>query len=317
MTEYKGNLKVGDYIKIITDKSKYFEDECKILYFTSQNRIAVRVVNPSKIDKHKGKKLLISIKSVTLYRRVCDAYTKILPQKELYKHIDEVVHISVNSRSKYADRYGKFKAYTTRDRLVVVVNDEYTTIARTNVFFKNTETKPDNILQKDISVHSSKYNYLVAKVQYETNALAMESTYKLFDTNIKIGDYVLTSDFCTTCAKYYKSNYFPKVIEISPADEIDTVNFNGKEINEIICKVDLTSFRARNIKCIEEDIQKTQNTIKYILNKPNLSLDDVDKINDLYDILACLNPNDDVNKELKFQLRKLKELIVLKDNVTK
>lgn len=317
MTEYKGNLKVGDYIKIITDKSKYFEDECKILYFTSQNRIAVRVVNPSKIDKHKGKKLLISIKSVTLYRRVCDAYTKILPQKELYKHIDEVVHISVNSRSKYADRYGKFKTYTTRDRLVVVVNDEYTTIARTNVFFKNTETKPDNILQKDISVHSSKYNYLVAKVQYETNALAMESTYKLFDTNIKIGDYVLTSDFCTTCAKYYKSNYFPKVIEISPADEIDTVNFNGKEINEIICKVDLTSFRARNIKCIEEDIQKTQNTIKYILNKPNLSLDDVDKINDLYDILACLNPNDDVNKELKFQLRKLKELIVLKDNVTK
>lgn len=317
MTEYKGNLKVGDYIKIITDKSKYFEDECKILYFTSQNRIAVRVVNPSKIDKHKGKKLLISIKSVTLYRRVCDAYTKILPQKELYKHIDEVVHISVNSHSKYADRYGKFKAYTTRDRLVVVVNDEYTTIARTNVFFKNTETKPDNILQKDISVHSSKYNYLVAKVQYETNALAMESTYKLFDTNIKIGDYVLTSDFCTTCAKYYKSNYFPKVIEISPADEIDTVNFNGKEINEIICKVDLTSFRARNIKCIEEDIQKTQNTIKYILNKPNLSLDDVDKINDLYDILACLNPNDDVNKELKFQLRKLKELIVLKDNVTK
>lgn len=317
MTEYKGNLKVGDYIKIITDKSKYFEDECKILYFTSQNRIAVRVVNSSKIDKHKGKKLLISIKSVTLYRRVCDAYTKILPQKELYKHIDEVVHISVNSRSKYADRYGKFKAYTTRDRLVVVVNDEYTTIARTNVFFKNTETKPDNILQKDISVHSSKYNYLVAKVQYETNALAMESTYKLFDTNIKIGDYVLTSDFCTTCAKYYKSNYFPKVIEISPADEIDTVNFNGKEINEIICKVDLTSFRARNIKCIEEDIQKTQNTIKYILNKPNLSLDDVDKINDLYDILACLNPNDDVNKELKFQLRKLKELIVLKDNVTK
>lgn len=317
MTEYKGNLKVGDYIKIITDKSKYFEDECKILYFTSQNRIAVRVVNPSKIDKHKGKKLLISIKSVTLYRRVCDAYTEILPQKELYKHIDEVVHISVNSRSKYADRYGKFKAYTTRDRLVVVVNDAYTTIARTNVFFKNNETKPDNILQKDISVHSSKYNYLVAKVQYETNTLAMESTYKLFDTNIKIGDYVLTSDFCTTCAKYYKSNYFPKVIEISPADEIDTVNFNGKEINEIICKVDLTSFRARNIKCIEEDIQKTQNTIKYILNKPNLSLDDVDKINDLYDILACLNPNDDVNKELKFQLRKLKELIVLKDNVTK
>lgn len=317
MTEYKGNLKVGDYIKIITDKSKYFEDECKILYFTSQNRIAVRVVNPSKIDKHKGKKLLISIKSVTLYRRVCDAYTKILPQKELYKHIDEVVHISVNSRSKYADRYGKFKAYTTRDRLVVVVNDEYTTIARTNVFFKNTETKPNNILQKDSSVHSSKYNYLVAKVQYETNALAMESTYKLFDTDIKIGDYVLTSDFCTTCAKYYKSNYFPKVIEISPADEINTVNFNGKEIDEIICRVDLTNFRARNTKCIEEDIQKTQNTIKYILNKPNLSLDNVDKISDLYDILACLNPNDDVNKELKFQLRKLKELIVLKDNVTK
>lgn len=317
MTEYKVNLKVGDYIKIITDKSKYFEDECKILYFTSQNRIAVRVVNPSKIDKHKGKKLLISIKSVKLYRRVCDAYTKILPQKELYKHIDEVVHISVNSRSKYADRYGKFKACTTRDRLVVVVNDEYTTIARTNVFFKNTETKPNNILQKDSSVHSSKYNYLVAKVQYETNALAMESTYKLFDTDIKIGDYVLTSDFCTTCEKYYKSNYFPKVIEISPADEINTVNFNGKEIDEIICKVDLTSFRARNIKCIEEDMQKTQNTIKYILNKPNLSLDNVDKISDLYDILACLNPNDDVNKELKFQLRKLKELFALKDNVTK
>ena len=317
MTEYKGNLKVGDYIKIITDKSKYFEDECKILYFTSQNRIAVRVVNPSKIDEHKGKKFLISIKSVKLYCRVCDAYTKILPQKELYKHIDEVVHISVNSRSKYADRYGKFKAYTTRDRLVVVVDGEYTTIARTNVFFKNTETKPNNILQKDSSVHSSKYNYLVAKVQYETNALAMESTYKLFDTDIKIGDYVLTSDFCTTCAKYYKLNCFPKVIEISPADEINTVNFNGKEIDEIICKVDLTSFLARNIKCIEEDIQKTQNTIKYILNKPNLSLDNVDKISDLYDILSCLNPDDNVNKELKFQLRKLKELIVLKDNVTK
>ena len=83
MTEYKGNLKVGDYIKVITDKSKYFEDECKILYFTSQNRIAVRVVNPSKIDEHKGKKFLISIKSVKLYCRVCDAYTKILPQKEL------------------------------------------------------------------------------------------------------------------------------------------------------------------------------------------------------------------------------------------
>lgn len=317
MTEYKGNLKVGDYIKVITDKSEYCGDECKVLYFTSQNRVAVRVVNPIKINNHKGKKLLISIKSVTLYRRICDAYTKILPQEELEKHIDEVVHISANSRSKYADRYGKFKAYTTRDRLVVVVNDEYTTIARTNVFFKNTETKPNNILQKDSSVHSSKYNYLVAKVQYETNALAMESTYKLFDTDIKIGDYVLTSDFCTTCAKYYKSNYFPKVIEISPADEINTVNFGGKEINEIICKVDLTSFHARNIKFIEEDIQKTQNTIKYILNKPNLSLDNVDKISDLYDILACLNPNDNVNKELKFQLRKLKELIVLKDNVTK
>ena len=26
MTEYKGNLKVGDYIKVITDKSKYFEN---------------------------------------------------------------------------------------------------------------------------------------------------------------------------------------------------------------------------------------------------------------------------------------------------
>lgn len=135
MTEYKGNLKVGDYIKIITDKSEYYGDECKVLYFTTQNRVAVRVVNPIKINNHKGKKLLISIKSVKLYCRVCDAYTKILPQKELYKHIDEVVHISVNSRSKYADRYGKFKAYTTRDRLVVVVDGEYTTIARTNVFF--------------------------------------------------------------------------------------------------------------------------------------------------------------------------------------
>ena len=317
MIEYKGNLKVGDCIKVITDKSEYYGDECKVLYFTSQNRVAVRVTNPVKIDKHKGKKLLISIKSVTLYRRICDAYTKILPQEELEKHIDEVVHISANSRSKYADNYGKFKAYTTRDRLVVVVKDEYTTVARTNVFFKNTKTKPNNPLQKDNSVHSSKYNYLIAKVQYETNALAMETTYKLFDTDIKVGDYVLTSDFCTTCAKYYKFNYFPKVIEISPANETNTVDFNNKEIDEVICKVDLNNFRARNVKCIEEDIQKIQNTIKYILHKPNLSLDNIDKINDLYDILACLNPDDDVNKELKSQLRKLKELFALKDNVTK
>ena len=201
MIEYKGNLKVGDCIKVITDKSEYYGDECKVLYFTSQNRVAVRVTNSAKIDKHKGKKLLISIKSVALSSRTYNEYTKVISKEEIGKHLGEIVYIVPTSRSKFGDNYGIFRNYTTRDRLVVTIGDEYTTIARTNALFKENDTKNTNNSAKNNSSPIPKCNYRIAVVKYDTSEESWTIPYKLFNDDIKIGDYVLTSDFCTTCEK--------------------------------------------------------------------------------------------------------------------
>ena len=117
--------------------------------------------------------------------------------------------------------------------------------------------------------------------------------------------------------KYYKIGGFPQVCSICNEGESDFPSYFKYATQEIICKVNVADYRARNIDIIKDDIKRVQTYVRTNLHNVNIDLDNTELVNNLYDIFSKLDTDIEGGKIIVSNLKELKRLLVLRDNVTK